>query len=52
MDIPIPHGHKSRFRFIKEFEYIDLFPYSICLISIIGEIYLIHLVLKITESFS
>ncbi len=41
MDIPITRAKKSKLRLFKEFEYIDLIPYSISLLMLLGDVYLI-----------
>jgi hypothetical protein len=41
MDIRIIHPKRVKYRLFKEFEYMDLIPYSIALLMIAGEIYLI-----------
>ena len=43
MDIKIERPKKTRLRLFKEFQYIDLIPYSIALLLLIGEVYLVYL---------
>jgi hypothetical protein len=43
-----PKGKK--FRLIKEFEYLDLFPYSIALLMLSGSIYIMCAFVAITHA--
>ena len=39
MDIKLTKSKKSKQALFKEFEFIDLIPYSLALIMIVGQIY-------------
>ena len=42
MDRIIRHEKNATFSWFKEFEYLDLFPYTIALIMILGEVYILN----------
>jgi hypothetical protein len=47
MDIPVQNTRREKHRLLKEFEYIDLIPYSICLLMVLGIIYFLVLIFRI-----
>jgi hypothetical protein len=51
MDIQIQKG-KQKLRLLKEFEYLDLIPYSISLVMVLGIIYFLILIYRIFPSVS
>ena len=51
MDIKIADSKKSKYTLFKEFEYIDLIPYSIACIMIILLIYFLHQVIYLFPDY-
>jgi hypothetical protein len=47
MDIPVQKTRKGKYRLFKEFEYIDLIPYSICLLMVFGIAYYLILIFRL-----
>jgi len=50
MDRKIAAPERKKIRFIKEFEYLDLFPYSIALLMLSGSIYIMIAFIAITHA--
>ncbi len=50
MDRKITAPEHRKFKFIKEFEYLDLFPYSIALLMLSGSIYIMCAFVAITHA--
>jgi hypothetical protein len=50
MDRKIADPKHGKFRLIKEFEYLDLFPYSIALLMLSGSIYIMCAFIAITHA--
>ena len=50
MDRKITAPGRSKLRLIKEFEYLDLFPYSIALLMLSGSIYIMLAFIAITQA--
>jgi hypothetical protein len=47
MDIPVQKTGKGKYRLLKEFEYIDLIPYSVCLLMVSGMVYYLILIFRL-----
>ncbi|MGN6616806.1 MAG: hypothetical protein ACTHJ5_06475 [Ilyomonas sp.] len=47
MDRIIPHSKRKRWNLFKDFQYLDIFPYSIALILLAGDIYILNQFIKI-----
>lgn len=50
MDRKITASKGNKFRLIKEFEYLDLFPYSVALLMLSGSIYIMCAFIAITHA--
>jgi len=50
MDRKINTSESKKLRLIKEFEYLDLFPYSIALLMVSGSIYIMSAFIAITHA--
>jgi len=50
MDRRIAAPKHRKLRLIKEFEYLDLFPYSIALLMLSGSIYILSAFVAITHA--
>jgi hypothetical protein len=50
MDRKITAPERRKFRLIKEFEYLDLFPYSIALLLLSGSIYIMLAFITISQA--
>ena len=50
MDRKITAPTHRKLRLIKEFEYLDLFPYSIALLMLSGSIYIITAFIAVTHA--
>ncbi|WP_170971119.1 hypothetical protein [Ilyomonas limi] len=50
MDRRIAAPKRRKLRLIKEFEYLDLFPYSIALLMLSGSIYILSAFVAITHA--
>ena len=50
MDRKLTAPTRSKFRLIKEFEYLDLFPYSIALLMLSGSIYIMLAFIAVTHA--
>lgn len=50
MDRKIAAPRRKKFRFIKEFEYLDIFPYSIALLMLSGSIYIMIAFIALTHA--
>lgn len=49
MDYHIKHVKHNKIRLFKEFHYLDLIPYSIALLMVFGECYILMLFLRISH---
>lgn len=50
MDRKIAAPKHKKFRLIKEFDYLDLFPYSVALLMLSGSIYILSAFIAITHA--
>ena len=50
MDYPIHTSKRNKIKLFKEFQFLDLIPYSIALLMLCGECYIIVSFLKIVHS--
>ena len=50
MDRLLAPSERTRFRFIKEFEYLDLFPYSLAVVMLAGNVYILSAFVEITRA--
>jgi hypothetical protein len=50
MDRKIAAPRHKKMRLIKEFEYLDIFPYSIALLMLSGSIYILNAFIAITHA--
>jgi hypothetical protein len=50
MDRMITHGKRSKFSFFGEFEYLHLFPYTLALLMVAGEIYILTAFINISRN--
>ena len=49
MDRMLTPSERTKFRFIKEFEYLDIFPYSLAVLLLAGNIYILSAFVEITR---
>ncbi len=49
MDRKLATPRHTKFKFIKEFEYLDLFPYSIAVLMLAGNLYILNAFVAISR---
>ncbi|CAN5208313.1 hypothetical protein BH11BAC6_BH11BAC6_00230 [soil metagenome] len=52
MDRKITKRDQNRFSIFKNFEYLDLFPYSIALVLLLADIYILNTFLVISHNMN
>ena len=49
MDYPIANAKRTKFRLFKEFDYLDLIPYTIAASMLCGSVYILTTVIELTR---